>query len=112
VTLGLSFLVGTLASLCLGREPKARVAIIILFAHTFQDLQPLDISYFKPFKTAFQKVKDAIMASRNYMEPNKITLIALVDQALKQTLIKRDIKFKLRASSIWPLDSNAMNNKI
>jgi hypothetical protein len=83
-----------------------------LLAHTFRDLQPLDVSYFKPFKIAFQRVRDAVIASRNYMEPDKITLARWVDQALKQALTKKNIKFKFRASSIWPLVSNAMNNKI
>jgi len=58
------------------------------------------VSYFKPFKIAFQKVKDVAMASRNYIEPNKIILTKWVDQVLAHALTKRNIKFGFRALGI------------
>jgi hypothetical protein len=60
----------------------------------------LDVSYFKPFKIAFQKVRNVAMASRNYIEPNKITLTKWVDQVLKHALTKRNIKSGFRAFDI------------
>jgi hypothetical protein len=57
--------------------------MITLHVHTSHALQPLDVSYFKPFKTTFQRARDVTMASRNYMEPNKITLAVWVDHVLK-----------------------------
>jgi hypothetical protein len=57
--------------------------MITLPSHTSHALQPLDVFCFKPFKIAFKKIKDIIMSKSNHMEPNKITLIRWVDQALK-----------------------------
>jgi len=55
----------------------------------------LDVSYFKPFEIALQNVKNVVMASRNYMEPNKITLTLWVDQVFQNdTLVKLDMEAK------------------
>ncbi len=51
------------------------------------------------------------MASKNYMELNKITLAKWVDQALEHAMTKTNIKFGFNATGGWPLDPNAMNNK-
>jgi len=48
--------------------------MITLPLNTSYALQPLDVSCFKPFKTTFKKVKDAIMSKNNHMEPDKISL--------------------------------------
>jgi hypothetical protein len=53
--------------------------MIILLAHTSHAFQPLDVSCFKPFKIAFQKVRDATMANRNYIKPDNIILAGWVD---------------------------------
>jgi hypothetical protein len=63
--------------------------MITLPSHTSHALQPLNVSCFKPFKTAFRKVRDVAMFRSNHMEPNKIPLIGWVDQALKQPLTKK-----------------------
>jgi hypothetical protein len=42
-----------------------------------------------------EKVKDATMSRSNHMEPNKITLVGWVNQALKQSFIKQNIKSRL-----------------
>lgn len=59
-------------------------------SHKSHVFQPLDVSYFNPFKTSFKKVRDGSMSRSNYMEPNKITLIKLVDQSLEQLLTKKN----------------------
>jgi hypothetical protein len=48
--------------------------MVILLAHTFHALQPLDVSYFKPFKFAFEKKINNIMVLNNHLEPNKVTI--------------------------------------
>jgi hypothetical protein len=53
--------------------------MITLPLNTSYALQPLDVSYFKPFKTTFRKVKDATMSKNNHMELDKITLTKWVD---------------------------------
>ena len=37
----------------------AGLDIVSLPSHTFHALQPLDVSYFKPFKTAFRQIRDS-----------------------------------------------------
>jgi hypothetical protein len=49
--------------------------MITLPSHTSHALQPLDVSCFKPFKTACKKERDATMAKNKYQEPDKITLV-------------------------------------
>jgi hypothetical protein len=49
------------------------------------------VSYFKPFNTTFGKVKDSTMSRNNHMELNKITLVGWVDQALEQSLTKKNL---------------------
>jgi hypothetical protein len=53
--------------------------MITLKSHT---LDVFHVSYFKPFKTTFRKVKDSTMSKNNHMERNKIKLVGWVDQAL------------------------------
>jgi hypothetical protein len=53
--------------------------MITLPSHTSHALQPLDVSYFKPFKATFKKVMDAIMFRSNHIELDKITLVGWVD---------------------------------
>ncbi len=52
------------------------------------------------------------MPRSNHMEPNKITLARQVNQALKQSLTKQNIKYGFRTIGIWPLNPKAMGNKI
>jgi hypothetical protein len=46
------------------------------------------------------------------MELDKITLDRWVDQALKQSFIKQNIKSRFKITCIWPLNPRAMDNKI
>jgi hypothetical protein len=52
---------------------------IILPAHTFHALHPLDVSCFVSLKITFKKDKDTTMARNKYLELNKITLVGWVD---------------------------------
>jgi hypothetical protein len=53
--------------------------MITLSSNASYALQPLDVSYLKPFKTTLRKVKDATMSRNNHMELDKITLARWVD---------------------------------
>jgi hypothetical protein len=53
--------------------------MITLPSHTSHSLQPLDVSCFKPFKTTFKKVKNAVIFRSNHMELDKITLAGWVN---------------------------------
>jgi hypothetical protein len=52
--------------------------------------QPLDVACFKPFKTVFRKEKNTTMLRRNYIEPDKITLVRWVDLALDLDLQEKN----------------------
>jgi hypothetical protein len=67
--------------------------------------------FLEPFKTTFKKVKDAIMSRSNHMEPNNITLIRWVNQVLKQSFTKKNIKFGFKDTCTWPFNPKAMDNK-
>jgi hypothetical protein len=71
--------------------------MITLPSHTSHELKPLDVSYFKPFKTTFRKVRDVAMSRNNRMELDKITLDGWVDKILEQSLTKKIISLDL-----WP----------
>ncbi len=60
--------------------------MVTLPSYTSHAFQPLDVACFKPFKSAFGKEKDATMVNNNYCKPNKITLVALADQALVKNI--------------------------
>jgi hypothetical protein len=45
---------------------KFGLDMIILPSHTSNALQPLNVVYFKPFKTVFKKESDIAMVRRNY----------------------------------------------
>jgi len=62
-------------------------------------------------KITFRKVKDATMFKSNHMELDKITLAGCVDQAIDQSLMKKNIKVGLKATSIWSFNPKAMDNK-
>ncbi len=85
--------------------------MLILLAHTFHALQPLDVNYFKPFKLAFMKEKDNSMIRNNHLELDKVTLASWVDKTLNQSLSKQNILNGFRATWVWPLNPKAMDDK-
>jgi hypothetical protein len=66
--------------------------MITLPSHTSRALKPLDVNYFKPFKTTFKKERDNNMVRNIYNEPNKATFVGWVNEALNMALSKRNIK--------------------
>jgi hypothetical protein len=68
------------------------------------------VSYFKPFKT-FIKVRDAIVSKNNHMEPNKIIMGRWVDHAINQSLMKKNIKARFKATGIWPFNPKAWTTR-
>ncbi len=72
------------------------LTMITLPCHTSHALQPLNVSYFKPFKTTFKKVKHVAMSNNNHTELDKITLARWVNWAI--------IKDTFKATCIWPFN--------
>ncbi len=69
------------------------------------------MSYFKPLKITFRKVRNVVMSKNNHMEPNEITLVEWVGQAINQSFTKKKIKDGFKATCIWPFNPKAMDNK-
>ncbi len=74
-------------------------------------MKPLDVSYFRPFKSTFRKERDESMFKNNHKEPDKVTLGGLVDRTFNQSLSKQNIKARFKTIGIWPLNSKAMDNQ-
>jgi len=53
---------------------KVGLEMVTLRTHTSYVLQPLDVTYFKSFKTTFRKERNSSLAKNNYLEPNKVIL--------------------------------------
>ncbi len=51
------------------------------------------------------------MVRRNYVEPNKITLVGWVDKALDLTFTRKNIMSGFKGTRIWPLNPNALDSK-
>ncbi len=67
----------------IGQVQTFGLDMITLSFHTSNALQPLDVSYFKPFKIAFRKKKDIPMVKNNHCEPEKCTLTKWVEKVLE-----------------------------
>lgn len=63
--------------------------MVALSLHTSHDLQPLDVSSFKPFKTNFRKEKNLAMEKNNHVKLDKITLVGWVNKDLEDFLTKK-----------------------
>jgi hypothetical protein len=77
-----------------------RLDKVTSLSHTSHALQPLYLTCFKPFKTAFKKEKDTTMINRNYIELDKIVLVGWVDKTLDQALSRKNIILKFRSTGI------------
>ncbi len=67
---------------------------------------------FKPFKITFRKEINITMVRRNYIEPNKITLVGWVNKTLNLALTRQNIMSRFKGTRIWPLHHRAMDSKI
>ena len=82
--------------------------IITLPSHTSHRLQPLDVSIFKPFKVAFRACRDKWSIENKGRGARKEELAEWVATALKKVLTPIKITKGFEATSIWPLQPNAM----
>jgi hypothetical protein len=66
--------------------------MVVLLLHTSNAFEPLDVSYFKRFKTKHSKNNET-MVINNYLELNNMILVNYVDITLEHVLLK--IKHKV-----------------
>ena len=86
--------------------------IIFRPSHTTHALQPLNVSCFKPFKSAFRQIRDFWMLLNKGRKVEKTTLCEWTSQALERSLTPKNIKSDFQKTGIWPLDNTATTNRM
>jgi hypothetical protein len=74
--------------------------------HTSHVLQPLDVAWFKSFKTTFRTYTDLWILASKGNGVRKKDLVQWVFLALKKTLNPNKICKGFKATRIWPLNPN------
>ena len=82
--------------------------IISLPSHTSHALQPLDVSCFKPFKTAFRQIRDSWTLLNKGEKVEKTDLCEWTSQALEKSLTAKNIKSSFKKTRIWPFNEHAI----
>jgi hypothetical protein len=86
--------------------------LLTLPLHTSHALQPLNVSVFKPFKLAFRLIRDRNTLRKPGQRVTKEQLGSWVFETLQKALQPRNITSGFRATSIWPLNDKAVENKL
>jgi hypothetical protein len=86
--------------------------LLTLPSHTSHPLQPLDISVFKPFKTAFRVYRDMWVTKHKGMRTKKDTLAKWISKSLHAALTPQNIRSGFRAAGIYPFDMTKIDGKM
>ena len=86
--------------------------IVSLPSHTSHVLQPLDVSYFKPFKLAFRQIRDSWTLVNKGRIVEKQELCEWIAQALQKALSPKNIRSGFRKTGIWPLNSEVVSTQM
>ena len=86
--------------------------IVSLPSHISHALQPLDVSCFKPFKTAFKKIRDNWTLLNKGKKVQKTDLCEWTSLALDKALTPKTIQAGFKNTGIWPLNENATTNSM
>jgi hypothetical protein len=78
--------------------------IVSLPSHTSHALQPLDVSCFKPFKTAFRQIRDSWTLINKGKKVQKQDLCEWTAQALQKVLSSKNITSGFKKTGIWPFN--------
>ena len=82
--------------------------IISLPSHTSHVLQPLDVSCFKLFKTAFRQIRDSWTLLNKGKRVGKKDLCEWTSQAFEKSLTTKNIKCGFRKTGIWSFNEHAV----
>ena len=83
--------------------------LVTLPSHTLHRLQPLDISFFAPFKCGFKRYKDAWVLQNRKHGASKEILAMWVSVGLYRAMTSTNIKDGFSSPGIWPLDAHAVD---
>jgi hypothetical protein len=86
--------------------------IVSLPSHTSHALQPLDVSCFKPFKTAFRQIRDSSTLLNKGRNVEKQDLCEWTAKALKKSLSSTNIRSGFKKTGIWPFNPKAATKQM
>jgi hypothetical protein len=86
--------------------------IVSLPSHISHALQPLDVSCFKPFKTAFRQIRDSWTLINKGKKVKKQDLCEWTAQALQKALSTKNITSGFKKMGIWPFNPEAVRNQM
>jgi hypothetical protein len=90
----------------------AGLDIVSLPSHTSHALQPLDVSCFKPFKTAFRQIRDSWTLLNKGKKVEKQDLCEWTAKAMKKALSIINIKSGFKKTGIWPFNPEAVTKQM
>jgi len=85
---------------------------LTLPSHTSHEIQPLDVSYFKPFKLAFSLLRDVWTLKNKSKGATKEVLASWVSKALQKGLLESNIRSGLYTTSIFMFNPHVMDGKM
>ena len=83
-----------------------------LLSHTSYVLQPLDVSWFKPFKSGFKQIRDSWSLLNKGNKVEKTHLCEWTSEALQKSLTVKYIKSGFQKTKIWPLNDKAVTSRM
>jgi hypothetical protein len=83
--------------------------IVTLPSHTSHHLQSLDVAVFRPFKCAFQKLRDAWILRHKCRPAQKEDLCQWVCLGLRKALSEKNIKKGFAKTGIWPFNPSIVD---
>ena len=86
--------------------------LLTLPSHCSHAMQPLDVSVFKPFKTAFRVYRDVWTLHNKGRAVRKEILASWVSKALRRALTSENIMAGFRTTGIHPLNPDAMASRM
>ncbi|XP_030751695.1 uncharacterized protein LOC115879152 [Sitophilus oryzae] len=91
--------------------PKNGITIVTLPPHTYHRLQPLDVCFFGPLKTAYNRECDSFPKSKNCQRIDQSDIAELFKKAYNKTAtIEKDVK-GFEATGIFPFNRGVINEE-
>ncbi|CAH2108878.1 unnamed protein product [Euphydryas editha] len=90
---------------------KNGIVLLSLPPHTSHRMQPLDLTYFGPLKTAYNRECDSYMASNVGRRITQYEVVELFTKAFNRVSNIEKAANGFRAAGIWPLDATKFDEQ-
>lgn len=90
---------------------ERQIHLVALPAHASHIIQPLDVSFFRSFKSIWQVTHKTFCQSNGTVQLQKCQVGAVLKQALEDMEIPKNVKNGFRKCGLFPFDANAVNYK-